>query len=237
MSSTYYFEDDNMSKLRSEFAANVSHELKTPLTSIKGLTDMLLSGVVKNEEDQLRFITMISVETDRMINLINDVLSLSELQNARLPSSVEKTEVLSLAKDVAESLAPAAYNANVTITVSGEECYLKIERERLRMLIFNLAENAVKYNRLDGSVAISVNRNGPVVSILVSDTGIGIPKEHQSRIFERFYRVDKSRSKKTGGNGLGLAIVKHITVLYGGRLSLISEVGVGTSITVEFDSK
>ena len=226
---------DDLAQLRSEFASNVSHELKTPLTTIKGFADILSSGVVISEEDRQRFVTMISVEADRMINLINDILRLSELQEAQTPSATSYTEVMSLAEEVAESSRQAAENAGVTITATGDECVLPIERGRLRILLQNLAENAIKYNRTGGHVVISVTDCGQSVALSVEDDGIGIPPEHQSRVFERFYRVDKSRSKKTGGTGLGLAIVKHIAALYGGRISLESAPEKGTRITVEFD--
>lgn len=227
-------ENDNLAKLRSEFAANVSHELKTPLTSIKGFADMLVSGLVTDEDSKMRFITMISVEADRMINLINDILKLSELEEVKIAHPVSNSDVLLLARETAERLMPAAHEAQVTLHVCGDEAQLPIEQERLRLLFINLIENAIKYNKPRGSVHVTVKHSGDMVSICVADTGIGIPEEHQSRIFERFYRVDKSRSKKTGGTGLGLAIVKHVTALYGGKLNLRSHPGVGTTIVVEF---
>lgn len=228
------FENDNLAKLRSEFAANVSHELKTPLTSIKGFADMLVSGLVTDEDSKMRFITMISVEADRMINLINDILKLSELEEVKIANPVSNSDVLLLARETVERLMPAAQGAQVTLHVSGDEAELPIEQERLRLLFVNLIENAIKYNKPRGSVDVTVKHSGNTVSICVVDTGIGIPEEHQSRIFERFYRVDKSRSKKTGGTGLGLAIVKHVTALYGGKLNLWSNPGIGTTIVVEF---
>ena len=227
---------DDLSQLRSEFAANVSHELRTPLTTIKGFADILASGVVTSEEDRQRFITMISVEADRMITLVNDILRLSELQESSRPAIPRCTPVLALAHEIAKNEAEAAAAANITLAVTGEECSAPVEQARLRILLTNLMENAIKYNRPGGSVTVSAHRSGGCVQISVADTGIGIPPEHQARVFERFYRVDKSRSKKTGGTGLGLAIVKHIVSLYGGRIRLESESGAGTCITVEFDS-
>lgn len=226
---------DGLAHLRSEFAANVSHELKTPLTSIKGFADLLSSGVVTDEVDRQRFITMISVEADRMIHLINDIMHLSELQAEEMHTSPCLAEVMSIASDVIASLQYTAAKASVTLDVSGDACYLKIEPERLRILFVNLIENAIKYNKPGGKVTVTIRDLGAAVSISVSDTGIGIAPEYQARVFERFYRVDKSRSKKTGGTGLGLAIVKHIVALNGGYLSLSSAPGEGTTVTMEFD--
>lgn len=228
------YENDNLAELRSEFAANVSHELKTPLTSIKGFADMLASGVVTDEDSKLRFLTMISVEADRMITLINDILLLSELEEEYVPKNEANTEVLPVIEDTIESLKPSADAYNIVITASGDQCCLPIEENRVHMLMANLIENAIKYNVPNGYINISVKQKDGKVKISISDSGIGIPYEHQARVFERFYRVDKSRSKKTGGSGLGLAIVKHITALYNGRLTLESEPEVGTTITVEF---
>jgi two-component system phosphate regulon sensor histidine kinase PhoR len=229
--------EDNLSKLRSEFAANVSHELRTPLTTIKGFADILASGVVTNEEDRQRFITMISVEADRMITLVNDILRLSELQESSCPTMPCCTPILELAREIVINEAEEAEAANITLSVTGEECNAPIERARLRILLTNLIENAIKYNKPGGNVTVSAWKSGTCVSICVEDTGIGIPQEHQKRVFERFYRIDKSRSKKTGGTGLGLAIVKHIVSLYGGRIHLESQPGIGTKITIEFDTR
>ena len=227
--------EDDLSQLRSEFAANVSHELRTPLTTIKGFADILASGVVTDEEDRQRFITMISVEADRMITLINDILHLSELQESSQPVLACCTPVLELAHEIVINESDAAEAAGITMNIRGSECCAPVERSRLRILLTNLIENAIKYNKPGGSVTISAGQHDSCVSICVEDTGIGIPEEHQSRVFERFYRVDKSRSKKTGGTGLGLAIVKHIVSLYGGRIRLESQPGAGTRITIEFD--
>ena len=227
--------EDNLSQLRSEFAANVSHELRTPLTTIKGFADILASGVVTDEADRQRFITMISVEADRMITLVNDILRLSELQESSLPALPCCTPVLELAREILINESDAAEAADISLRVEGEECSAPIERARLRILLTNLIENAIKYNRPGGTVTVSARQQGACIAICVEDTGIGIPKEHQNRVFERFYRIDKSRSKKTGGTGLGLAIVKHIVSLYGGRIRLESQPGVGTRITIEFD--
>lgn len=223
--------DEKLQSSRSEFTANVTHELKTPLTSIKGFTDMILSGIVTDPEDERRFITMIGVEADRLILLINDVLKLSELESVAISRPTESAQMLSAAQDVAELLRPTA--GDVTISVEGQECAANISAGRLRELIMNLVSNAVKYNVPGGSVTISVGRSGEdQVFLRVADTGIGIPAQAQPHVFERFYRVDKGRSKKAGGTGLGLAIVKHITALYNGTIQMESEVGRGTVITV-----
>lgn len=223
--------DEKLQSSRSEFTANVTHELKTPLTSIKGFSDMLTSGMVKDPEDEKRFITMIGVEADRLILLINDVLKLSELESAAVSHPEESAPLRAAADDVAELLRPTA--GDVSITVEGEECAANISPGRLRELLMNLVSNAVKYNVPGGRVTVTVGRaEGDMVRLCVADTGIGIPEEAQPHVFERFYRVDKGRSKKAGGTGLGLAIVKHITALYGGALKLESQVGKGTAITV-----
>ncbi len=223
--------DERLQTSRSEFTANVTHELKTPLTSIKGFTDMILSGIVTDPEDERRFITMIGVEADRLIQLINDVLKLSELESVAISQPSESAEMRSIALGVAELLRPTA--GDVSIEVEGEECVANISPARLRELVMNLASNAVKYNVPGGKVTISVgSAEMGRLFLRVADTGIGIPEEAQPHVFERFYRVDKGRSKKAGGTGLGLAIVKHITALYDGTLELTSTVGEGTAITI-----
>lgn len=227
-------EGEKLQSVRSEFAANVSHELKTPLTSIKGFTDMLSSGMVKSAEDQKRFITMIGVEVDRLIELINDVLKISELESVVIPQPDDQADLLNVAREAAEFLAPAAGKAGVTLHVSGEDAAAAVAPGRLRELVQNLLENGIKYNVPGGRVDVTVSRGGGKVAVSVSDTGIGIPEEARERVFERFYRVDKGRNRKTGGTGLGLSIVKHITMLYGGTIELTSEAGNGTAVTVTF---
>ena len=223
--------DEKLQSSRSEFTANVTHELKTPLTSIKGFADMITSGIVKDPEDQRRFISMIGVEADRMIQLINDILKLSELESVASSQSEEKAQMLSVVQEVAEFLRPTA--GDIVIDVEGAECAANISPDRLKELAINLVANAIKYNVPGGSVMISVGeRENNQVCLCVADTGIGIPEEAQPHVFERFYRADKGRSKKAGGTGLGLAIVKHITVLYGGTIDLESNVGKGTTITI-----
>ena len=218
--------------IRAQFTANVSHELKTPLTSIKGFTDMLATGMVKSEEDQKRFLTMIGVEVDRLIELINDILKLSELESVAIDQSEESASPLDTAREVAGLLGPEAGAAGVTLEVGGQPGLARISAGRLKELLLNLMENGVKYNEPGGRVSVAVAAEGADMTIAVSDTGIGIPPEAQERIFERFYRVDRGRARKNGGTGLGLAIVKHICQLYGGSVSLKSEPGKGSVFTV-----
>ena len=227
-------EGEKLQTVRSEFAANVSHELKTPLTSIKGFTDMMSSGMVKDPEDQKRFITMIGVEVDRLIELINDVLKISELESVVMPQSDDRANVLSVAEECRAALGQMAEAAKISVNLSGDNAEVAVAPGRLRELLTNLMENGIKYNEPGGRVDVQAAQRDGKVAITVSDTGIGIPKESRERVFERFYRVDKGRARKTGGTGLGLSIVKHIVLLYGGTISLKSEPGKGTEITVLF---
>ena len=218
--------------IRSEFTANVSHELKTPLTSIKGFTDMLSSGMVTSPADQKRFITMIGVEVDRLIDLINDILKLSELESVAIDQTEERSAVLDAAHDTASLLEPTAKAAGVTLAVEGESVTVGVPMSRLKELLFNLMGNGIKYSENGGTVTTRVRVEDGKAVISVEDHGIGIPEEDQSRVFERFYRVEKGRARKNGGTGLGLAIVKHIVQLYGGTVRLESEVGKGSTFTV-----
>ena len=218
--------------IRSEFTANVSHELKTPLTSIKGFTDMLSSGMVTSPADQKRFITMIGVEVDRLIDLINDILKLSELESVAIDQTEERSAVLDAAHDTASLLEPSAKAAGVTLAVEGESVTVGVPMSRLKELLFNLMGIGIKYSENGGTVTTPVHVQDGKAVISVEDHGIGIPEEDQSRVFERFYRVEKGRARKNGGTGLGLAIVKHITQLYGGTVSLESQVGKGSTFTV-----
>ena len=219
--------------IRSEFTANVSHELKTPLTSIKGFTEMLSSGMVASPEDQKRFITMIGVEVDRLIDLINDILKLSELESVAIDQCSERTDVLEVAKETADLLSPAAREGDVSLSVSGLSAVVAVPRSRVKELLLNLMSNGIKYTEKGGKVDAAIQLKDNQAVITVTDNGIGIPAEAQSRVFERFYRVDKGRARKNGGTGLGLAIVKHIVQLYGGTVALKSEVGKGSTFTVK----
>ena len=221
-------------KIRREFSANVSHELKTPLTTIYGNAEMLESGMVK-PADTAQFYGKIKDEAARLIALIEDIIMLSQLDETGSDVVAESVDLVAAATEVARSLEVKAREQAVKVTVSGSGT-LSANRSQMAELFYNLIENAIKYNKPGGtvSVAIAAVQNG--VSITVADTGIGIPQESQGRVFERFYRVDKSRSKKTGGTGLGLAIVKHIVMAYGGAIDLQSSMDCGTSITVSLNN-
>ena len=220
---------------RREFTANVSHELKTPLQGIIGSAELLESGVVQ-PGDVPRFVGHIRSEAQRLVTLINDIIRLSELdEGGALPS--EPVELLSLCRDTAQSLAPAAEAHNVTVSVTGEEATVPGVRRLISEVFTNLCDNAIKYNRDGGSVSVTVSRDGGDAVVSVSDTGIGIPPEHQSRVFERFYRVDKSHSKASGGTGLGLSIVKHAVLYHHGTVEVHSVPGEGTTFTVRLPMK
>ena len=219
-------------KLRREFTANVSHELKTPLQGIIGSAELLENGMVK-PEDMPRFVGHIRAEAQRLVTLIGDIIRLSELdEGGELPT--ETVDLLPLAQEAAENLRAAAEAKGVTVTVSGENASVIGVRRLLYEIAYNLCDNAIKYNVDGGSVDVRVGAEGGSACLTVRDTGIGIPPEHQSRIFERFYRVDKSHSKASGGTGLGLSIVKHAVAYHHGTIALKSEVGKGTEIAVRF---
>ena len=206
----------------------MSHELKTPLQGIIGSAELLESGMVKRE-DAPRFVGHIRKEAARLVNLIEDIIRLSQLdEGVELPA--EQVDMLALAEDVKEILAPSASEKNVTINVTGNGFTIKGVRRMLQEIIYNLCDNAIKYNVPGGSVTIHAENN----RLVVSDTGIGIPAEHKDRIFERFYRVDKSHSKASGGTGLGLSIVKHAVAYHNAEISLESTPGKGTTITIQF---
>ncbi len=215
---------------RREFTANVSHELKTPLQSIIGSAELLENGLVK-PEDTARFIGNIKNEAVRLVALINDIIRLSRLDEGA-DSELEEVELFEIAKEAADTLKMSAVEHKVTLNLCGEKCSVKGDRRYLYETVYNLCDNAIRYNKPGGSVEIEVKvLNGNAI-LTVADTGIGIPKEHQSRIFERFYRVDKSHSKETGGTGLGLSIVKHAVAYHGGTVELESEPDNGTRVTV-----
>ena len=215
---------------RREFTANVSHELKTPLQGIIGSAELIENGMVK-PEDMPRFIGHIRTEAQRLVALIADIIRLSQLdEGVEMPK--ENVELLSLAGEVADALRPAADKRSLTISVDGQTAVVFGVRRLLYEMLYNLCDNAIKYNRPDGSVRIHVESRAQDAVVSVLDTGIGIAPEHQSRIFERFYRVDKSHSKASGGTGLGLSIVKHAAMYHGGKVELESQVGSGTEIRV-----
>lgn len=223
----------HMEMLRREFTANVSHELKTPLTGISGYAEMIETGIAKPEDVQ-DFAGKIRKEALRLLGLVGDIIRLSELDSAEKEEDAEQVDILELAEENVERLNPIADSMGVSVTVDGEPCYVTGSRKRLDELVFNLIDNAVRYNKADGSVAVSVKNTEANIIFAVSDTGIGIPSEARDRVFERFYRVDKSRSKRDGGTGLGLAIVKRVAMLYGAEIRLESEENVGTTVSVRF---
>ena len=225
-------ENEDAERTRREFTANVSHELKTPLQSIIGSAEMLKSGMVR-PEDTHDFVEMIHREASRLVLLIEDIIRLSRLdEGVDLPH--EEVDLLAVAREAAEELKLSARQRNVAVTVIGESCSVSGVRGLIYEIVRNLADNAVKYNREGGSVDIRVARENGHIVLSVSDTGIGIPLEHQSRIFERFYRVDKSHSRQSGGTGLGLSIVKHAVQYHKATIALDSTPDVGTTITVTF---
>jgi two-component system phosphate regulon sensor histidine kinase PhoR len=226
-------EQHKAEKIRQEFSANVSHELKTPLTSISGYAELLKSGLVKTE-DIPSFAQRIHLEAGRMIALVENILMLSGLEEKKEQGRKEKVNLLELAKLVALRLNPRAKEKNISIKVGGESLEVPAVKPMLDQLMFNLIDNAVKYNNPNGTVEISVFRQNGQNVLTVSDNGIGIPAEHQERVFERFYRVDKSHSKQTGGTGLGLSIVKHIAEYHRAAIKLESAANKGTKITVTF---
>ena len=217
-------------EIRSEFFANASHELKTPLTAIKGFNDVI--GMKSKDGDIKTLSAKIDKEVNRVVSLIDDMLNLSKLETTKTPI-VEKVDLVAVARDAEESISALARAKNVNIEISGEGT-VEMEKDHAYELVKNLMENAVRYNEDGGHVFVSVDENADKVTLKVKDDGIGIDEENQSRIFERFYRVNKSRSRETGGTGLGLSIVKHVAELYGAKLTLSSTLGAGTEITVSF---
>ena len=217
---------------RREFTANVSHELKTPLQGIIGSAELLENGMVK-QEDVPRFVGHIRAEAQRLVTLIGDIIRLSQLDEGE-PMPTEPVELLAVAREVAENLRSAAKTRNVTVEVTGTPATVSGVRRLLYEIVLNLCDNAIKYNTEGGRVEVEVAQDGGTAAVTVRDTGIGIPPEHQSRVFERFYRVDKSHSKASGGTGLGLSIVKHAVQYHHGVIRLKSEVGKGTEIRVTF---
>lgn len=217
---------------RREFTANVSHELKTPLQSIIGSAELLENGLVK-PEDTTRFIENIKNESTRLVSLINDIIRLSQLDEGNSPAC-ESVDLYDIANEVINVLAVSAEKKQVSLDLEGESCTINGIRRYLYEIVYNLCDNAIRYNKSGGKVTIELYNKGDNIVLSVSDTGIGIPAEHQGHIFERFYRVDKSHSKETGGTGLGLSIVKHAVAYHGGTIKLDSKLDEGTKITVIF---
>lgn len=220
-------------KNRQDFTANVSHELKTPLTAISGYAELIENKMV-DTETQVKFAGDIRKNADRLVTLINDIIRLSELDHSEVGTNFTKENIYEVAKERVELLQNNAAKKNVTLNLHGEDTFVLSNRGMLIELLDNLIQNAIRYNVQDGKVDVIISMDGPTVSLVVKDTGIGIPESDKDRVFERFYRVDKSRSRDTGGTGLGLAIVKHIVELHHGKIELESKLGEGTQIKITF---
>lgn len=226
-------EKEKVEQMRREFSANVSHELKTPLTSISGYAEIMMNGMVR-PEDIKAFSERIYKEASRMISLVGDIIRLSKLDEGSVEFEKEDIELYALAREICSRLAPQAEKRKVRLEVSGEYVHINGIRQIVDEIVYNLVENAVKYNKEGGEVSIWVGSTLQGRRVVVQDTGIGIPKEHQERIFERFYRVDKSHSRDTGGTGLGLSIVKHGAMLHHADIHVESEPGKGTRMELNF---
>lgn len=226
-------EKEAQEQYRREFTANVSHELKTPLTSISGIAEIIRNGIVK-PEDIPHFAGKIYDESQRLIALIGDIIKLSRLDENQVPMERETVDMLEMARDVVQQLSSVARKSGVTLVANGSHGQVQGVRQVLGEMVYNLCENAVKYNRAGGRVWVDVQQVADHVVLRVKDTGIGIPAAEQGRIFERFYRVDKSHSKAVGGTGLGLSIVKHGAALHHATISVSSEPEQGTEITLTF---
>ena len=226
-------EREQREALRREFSANVSHELKTPLTSITGFAELMKEGMVPKEKMQ-EFSGDIYRESRRLIDLVDDIIQLSRLDEGTANFTKTPVDLYVLAGSVIESLRPVAQRQDITLTLSGQHAVILGVEQLLQEMVYNLCDNAIKYNVPGGNVAVSVWQNGPTTTLSVVDTGIGIPYADQSRVFERFYRVDKSHSKEVGGTGLGLSIVKHAAQYHGAKIELKSAPGKGTAIAVNF---
>lgn len=226
-------EKEAVSNMRKEFSANVSHELKTPLTSISGYAEIMMNGLVRPEDIQ-GFSERIYKEARRLITLVEDIIKLSKLDDESVELEKEDVDLYNLTREIVSRLSPQSNQKKIHVSVSGEPIIFNGIKQILDEMIYNITENAIKYNNDGGYVDVWVGNtlNGPKVS--VEDNGIGIPKEHQERIFERFYRVDKSHSKERGGTGLGLSIVKHGAIIHGAKVNVESAPGRGTKIEIQF---
>lgn len=218
-------------KSRQEFTANVSHELKTPITAISGYAELIENRMV-DEDKQVKFAGEIRKHADRLVCLVNDIIRLSELDQGESVPEFTKVDLMEVVEERVELLKNNTREKNIRMELTGEKCIITSNRGLLVELVDNLVQNAIRYNVVNGSVRVMVRASGNHAELIVADTGIGIPENDRNRVFERFYRVDKSRSRETGGTGLGLAIVKHIVELHEGEITLTSEVGVGTTVTV-----
>lgn len=223
----------NNAQLRQEFTANVSHELKTPLTAISGYAELIGNGMT-GKEDTIRFSNEIHSNANRLLSLINDIIKLSELDEADHQMEMERIDLYKLAENCVQMMQVTAEKQGIRLTLQGESAMVMANKGLMDEVFYNLCSNAIRYNKPGGSVTVTVGTKDERSFLSVADTGIGIPKECQERVFERFYRVDKSRSKSTGGTGLGLAIVKHIVAQHNAALHLDSELDEGTTIEIVF---
>lgn len=226
-------EKEAIANMRKEFSANVSHELKTPLTSISGYAEIMKSGIVK-PEDMPRFSEKIYNEARRLITLVEDIIKLSHLDEGKVELEKEDIDLYDLTREIISRLAPQASAKKVHMELTGESVIYNGVRQILDEMVYNICENAIKYNKECGEIRVWVGNTLNGKKIIVTDTGIGIPKEQQERIFERFYRVDKSHSKEIGGTGLGLSIVKHGAILHNAKIHVDSELGKGTKMELTF---
>lgn len=223
----------NNAQLRQEFTANVSHELKTPLTAISGYAELIGNGMT-GKEDTIRFSNEIHSNANRLLSLINDIIKLSELDEADHQMEMERIDLYKLAENCVQMMQVTAEKQGIRLILQGESTMVMANKGLMDEVFYNLCSNAIRYNKPGGSVTVTVGTKDERPFLSVADTGIGIPKECQERVFERFYRVDKSRSKSTGGTGLGLAIVKHIVAQHNAALHLDSELDEGTTIEIVF---
>lgn len=226
-------EKEKTEQMRREFSANVSHELKTPLTSISGYAEIMMNGMVKPEDVPV-FSERIYNEASRMITLVGDIIKLSKLDEGSIELEKEDVDFYALTREIVSRLSMQAEKRHIQVELVGEHVTYRGIRQILEEMIYNLCENAIKYNKENGKVSIWIGSTLQGKKVIVQDTGIGIPKEHQGRIFERFYRVDKSHSRETGGTGLGLSIVKHGALLHHAEIHVESEEGKGTKIELVF---
>ena len=221
-------------QLRREFTSNVSHELKTPLTSISGFAEMMMHGGTP-ENTVVDFSATIYNAAQRLIALVSDIMKISELDEGVVLPEREKVDLYGLSKDIITRLTPVAEKRNITFNLIGDSAYVMGAEKILDEMIYNLCDNAIKYNKENGIVDVIINTTSNKVNLTVRDTGIGIPQADQKRVFERFYRVDKSHSNQVGGTGLGLAIVKHGAIYHDAQITLESTEGKGTNVTISFD--
>ena len=226
-------EKQGREELRREFSANVSHELKTPLTSISGYAEIMKNGLVR-PEDMARFAENIYTEAQRLITLVGDIIKLSQLDENAVEVEKSAVDLYEVSSDVVKRLQGNAAKQKVSISLQGEPAVVHGARQILDEMIFNICDNAIKYNKTNGKVMVTVKNEGMRKVVTVADTGIGVPEADKDRIFERFYRVDKSHSKQIGGTGLGLSIVKHGAIYHDAQVELESKVGEGTVVRIVF---